>query len=197
MVEAAGFGARLLDAPSDRRAGDKIPGDLILLDVVTVPEGAEAAVAAAGGACPILLLLSRNDLTDTELIDTGNDFIVDPCVPDELNARLRRLAAVDSSPEVISIGGLTIKPDSYEAAIDDTQLKLTFKEYELLKVLAENAGRVLTRQALLNQIWEYDYYGGTRTVDGHIRRLRAKLGIEYGSLIETIRQVGYRFKKSL
>ncbi len=132
---------------------------------------------------------------DCELVvEAGvDDFIVAPFEAEELAVRLRRLLQGDSESTIV-VEGLSIVPESYEATIDGRSLKLTFKEYELLKHLASNPGRVLTRQTLLDQIWEYDYYGGTRTVDVHVRRLRAKLGSRYSNLIKTVRHVGYKFE---
>ena len=128
--------------------------------------------------------------------DAGvDDFIVEPFSAAELEVRIRRLLGERHDAEVIRVEGLEIVPDSYEVSVDGRPLKLTFKEYELLKHFATNPGRVLTRQALLNQIWEYDYYGGTRTVDVHVRRLRAKLGSRYSEFIKTVRQVGYKFER--
>ena len=124
-----------------------------------------------------------------------DDFIVAPFKDEELWLRLERLVKNDTSPDVVKIDGLTIHSDSYEVFIDGHPLQLTYKEHELLKFLATHQDRVWTRQVLLNQIWEYDYFGGTRTVDVHIRRLRSKLG-RYAGFIKTIRQVGYKFNVS-
>ena len=151
-----------------------------------------AAVHAQGGK---ILAVFRDAAGCESAAAAGvDDFIVEPFEPAELSARLRRLMDKNGGEAAIVFDGLSIKPDSYEAMIDGRALKLTFKEYELLKHLASNPGRVLSRQALLNQIWEYDYYGGTRTVDVHVRRLRAKLGSRYSDLIKTVRQVGYKFE---
>jgi DNA-binding response OmpR family regulator len=92
----------------------------------------------------------------------------------------------------VRLGPLALDTDAYRATVQGRPLDLTFKEFELLRFLAERAGRVFTRPALLREVWGYDFYGGTRTVDVHIRRLRAKLGPEFESLIETVRGVGYR-----
>ena len=94
---------------------------------------------------------------------------------------------------VIRSGGVVIEEASYTAKLDGRMLDLTFKEFELLKYLAQHPGRVFTRHQLLQEVWGYDYFGGTRTVDVHVRRLRAKLGAEYEQLIGTVRNVGYRF----
>ncbi len=125
-----------------------------------------------------------------------DDFIVLPSTAFELLARVRlhlwkthRINADD----LVTAGQLVIDQANYSVSVDSQVLELTFKEYELLRFLVTHRGRVFTREALLNQVWGYDYYGGTRTVDVHIRRIRAKLGPEYEDMVETIRNVGYRF----
>lgn len=95
--------------------------------------------------------------------------------------------------QTIVIGNLLIDFESFEVAVGDQVVPLTFREFELLGFLAGNRGRVFTRKKLVESIWKYDYLSGTRTVDVHIRRLRSKLGARYGSMIETVRNVGYRF----
>ena len=107
-------------------------------------------------------------------------------------ARLTQ-AAAGSSGGLIKAGELTIDPDTYAAKLKGRPLDLTYKEFELLKFLSQHPGRVFTRDQLLREVWGYDYFGGTRTVDVHVRRLRAKLGSEYESMIGTVRQVGYKF----
>jgi DNA-binding response OmpR family regulator len=130
-----------------------------------------------------------------------DDVIVDTSSPAEVEARLRlavsRLAdavgAPSELPEEIRSGELHIDEGTYTAKLRGRALDLTFKEFELLKFLAQHPGRVFTRAVLLQEVWGYDYFGGTRTVDVHVRRLRAKLGIEHEALIGTVRNVGYRF----
>ena len=125
-----------------------------------------------------------------------DDFILEPYSDYELLSRLRLLiwrTRNISSDEAIKIGDLLIDMLNYNVSIDGMLVELTFKEYELLKFLATHRGRVFTREALLNHVWGYDYYGGTRTVDVHIRRIRAKLSPACDGLIETVRNVGYRF----
>jgi DNA-binding response OmpR family regulator len=128
---------------------------------------------------------------------TGIDeFLLEPFNGDELVARLRLLlwrTRKISTDQVIKIDDLMIDLSNYDVSVDGVPVELTFKEYELLKFLATHRGRVFTREALLDHVWGYDYYGGTRTVDVHIRRLRAKLGPVTDTLIETVRNVGYRF----
>ena len=130
-----------------------------------------------------------------------DEIVLDTCSPAELEVRLRlsvaRTAAPGSSPadttEEIRSGDLHVDEGAYSATLKGRPLDLTFKEFELLKFLAQHPGRVFTRAVLLQEVWGYDYFGGTRTVDVHVRRLRAKLGVEYESLIGTVRNVGYRF----
>ena len=129
-----------------------------------------------------------------------DDVLLDSAGPAEVDARLRlavgRLAAVagaQGDPGVVRAGELTIDEGTYTCRLRGRPLDLTFKEFELLKHLAQHPGRVFTRAQLLQEVWGYDYYGGTRTVDVHVRRLRAKLGAEHEQLIGTVRHVGYKF----
>ena len=123
------------------------------------------------------------------------DFVLDRIDPAELEARIR-LATVHTAPEhsetEIRAGGIVIDESTYMATIRGRMLNLTYKEFELLKHLTLHPGQVFTREQLLHDVWGYDYCGGTRTVDVHIRRLRAKLGADHESLIGTVRNVGYR-----
>ncbi len=146
---------------------------------------------------PLLLLISGARLGDLELRDeVFDDFCLNPFHPRELEARMRHLfwrAGTGTAPELVEHGGLVLNLETYQAVIDSRPLDLTYMEYELLKFLAQNPGRVFTRETLLSRVWGYEYYGGARTVDVHIRRLRAKLGEEHANLISTVRSVGYRF----
>jgi DNA-binding response OmpR family regulator len=128
-----------------------------------------------------------------------DDVILNTAGPAEVEARLRlatgrraQRAATDA-PDEIRSGDLAIDEATYSARLRGRVLDLTFKEFELLKFLAQHPGRVFTRAHLLQEVWGYDYFGGTRTVDVHVRRLRAKLGPEHEALIGTVRNVGYRF----
>ena len=146
---------------------------------------------------PLLLLVTADRLKDLELReDLFDDFCVTPFQPAELEARLKHLfwrTGRGTRPELVECGPLVLNLETYQASIDGTPLDLTFMEYELLKFLATHPGRVFTRETLLSRVWGYEYYGGARTVDVHIRRLRAKLGEEHAALIQTVRSVGYRF----
>ncbi len=146
---------------------------------------------------PILLLVSGAQLADLELRDDlFDDFCLAPFHPRELEARLKHLfwrTGTGTRPELVEYGSLVLNLETYQAAIGGRPLDLTYMEYELLKFLATNPGKVFTREILLSRVWGYEYYGGARTVDVHIRRLRAKLGEEHANLIQTVRSVGYRF----
>jgi DNA-binding response OmpR family regulator len=143
---------------------------------------------------PVLVVLERRDL-DLFRWDEVADELLFPGAPEaEIRLRLamvrRRVGQIDDA--TVRLGPLTLDIDAYRASLAGRPLDLTFKEFELLRFLAERRGRVFTRPALMREVWGYDFYGGTRTVDVHIRRLRAKLGPEHEGLIETVRGVGYR-----
>ena len=125
-----------------------------------------------------------------------SDFVLYPYETPELAARLGRLLSRGHAVrggKINSANGLVIDVDSFEVTVDGRQLALTFKEFELLRFLASHSGRVHTREALLNQVWGYEYFGGLRTVDVHVRRIRAKLGHKHENLIQTVHGVGYKF----
>ena len=149
---------------------------------------------------PLLLVVGARQLSDLELReDLFDDFVVTPFRPGELEARLKHLfwrTGTGTRPELIEYGPLILNLETYQAAITGRPLDLTYMEYELLKFLATHPGKVFTREMLLSRVWGYEYYGGARTVDVHVRRLRAKLGEEHASLIQTVRSVGYRFGQS-
>ena len=146
---------------------------------------------------PVVALISSSTLP-TVIAEHGlDDFIMKPWNLDELSTRILKLAAKTSRAKedtIIKVGALAIDPVRCEVEVGGRLLALTFKEYELLKLLATNKGKVFTREALLNEIWGYDYYGGDRTVDVHIRRLRSKIEDPEHSFIDTVRNIGYKFK---
>ena len=146
-------------------------------------------------------MVSTEDLISLDVEMGINDFIIAPFHEEELLVRsifsVRRSKSKPTEDEHIIRGDLTINPSNYEVLINNNRINLRFKEYELLLLLASNPGRVYDRATLLNQIWGYDYFGGTRTVDVHIRRLRSKIEINVETpYIETIWNVGYRFRSS-
>ena len=148
----------------------------------------------------VMMLLTGAQLGDMELRDDlFDDFCLTPFHPRELEARLRHLFASStggSRADLVEHSGLMLNLETYQASFNGNPLDLTFMEYELLKFLAQNPGKVFTREMLLSRVWGYEYYGGARTVDVHVRRLRAKLGEEHANLIQTVRSVGYRFGQS-
>ncbi len=149
---------------------------------------------------PLLLLITGGQLDELTLRDElFDDFCLLPFHPRELEARLRHLLAYTTTApraELVDYDELVLNLETYQASVDGRPLDLTYMEYELLKFLVQNPGKVFTREMLLSRVWGYDYYGGARTVDVHIRRLRAKLGEEHANLIQTVRSVGYRFGQS-
>ena len=145
---------------------------------------------------PVIALTPSEKLDNLD--DLIDDFVVKPYNSKELITRINRLVKKETevATEQIRTAGITIDPDKYEVYVNGKLVSLTFKEYELLKFLASHPGRVFTRDALLNQVWSQDYFGGDRTVDVHIRRLRSKIEDPTHVYIETVRNIGYRFIKN-
>ncbi len=145
---------------------------------------------------PVFLILRVNTVTDLDETWFFNDFILYPFRKGEVKARLKRLitSAVDEEEE-INIGHLRVNMKEYAVYLAEEKLDLTYKEFELLRLFLQNRGVVFSRKEVLNRIWGMEYIGGTRTVDVHIRRLRSKIGDEFNSIIETVRNVGYKCKE--
>jgi DNA-binding response OmpR family regulator len=176
-------------------------------DVVIVDARRELAMAKSlcrvicttGISIPLLVVVTEGGLAGITSDWGIDDVLLDTAGPAEVEARLRLAvgrrsveAAVDEGGPITS-GALVIDEATYSVRLRGRLLDLTYKEFELLKYLAQHPGRVFTRSQLLQEVWGYDYFGGTRTVDVHVRRLRAKLGTDYEVLIGTVRNVGYRF----
>lgn len=142
---------------------------------------------------PVLLALEGDHLPLVEASAEFSDFIVTPVNPVEMRLRVNRLVRHEASEDIISFKDLELNPLTYQATLANEPMDMTYMEYELLRFLAENPVRVWSREQLLSKVWGYEYYGGARTVDVHVRRLRAKLGEERSSWITTVRSVGYRF----
>jgi DNA-binding response OmpR family regulator len=180
---------------------DRSLGDAVLVDARRDLMSARAFLRllnAIGVTVPVIAVLTEGGLIAMSGEWAVDDFVLDTSGPAELDARLR--LAVDrhaaQSAEVsgrLEIGELTIDESTYTARLSGNALDLTYKEFELLKFLAMHPGRVFTRSHLVQEVWGYDYFGGTRTVDVHVRRLRAKLGSEHEAMIGTVRNVGYKF----
>ncbi len=180
----------LLDAPS---------ADVILLDARRDLVGARSLcrlIETTGKEAPLLVIVSEGGLAALSSDWGFDDLLLTSAGPAEVDVRLRLAMNPSASANVdplIQSGNIIIDEAGYSVKLNGTQLDLTYTEFELLKYLAQHPGRVFSRQQLLSDVWGYDYYGGTRTVDVHVRRLRAKLGPEYETVIGTVRNVGYRF----
>jgi DNA-binding response OmpR family regulator len=187
--------AVLVDAP---------PADVVLLDArrdLLAARATSRVLRTTGASIPLIAVVTEGGLAAVASDWGLDDVVLDTAGPAEVEARIRlglgriaaaSAAAADRSEEIRS-GDLSIDEATYQARVGGRALDLTFKEFELLKYLAQHAGRVFTRAQLLQEVWGYDYFGGTRTVDVHVRRLRAKLGPEREALIGTVRNVGYKF----
>ncbi len=180
---------------------DRGLGDVVLVDARRELAGARTFIrllAAMGSAVPVVAVLTEGGLIAISGEWAVDDFVLDTAGPAELDARLRltlerHAAETEDVSGRLEIGELTIDEGTYTARLSGNALDLTYKEFELLKFLALHPGRVFTRSHLVQEVWGYDYFGGTRTVDVHVRRLRAKLGSEHEALIGTVRNVGYKF----
>ena len=178
--------------------------DVILVDArrdLPAAKSLTRLLTTTGLGCPIIVIATEGGLSAVSADWGVNDVILDTAGPAEVDARIRiargkhsaAIAQSDPHSGEIRTGDVVIDEASYTARLKGNVLDLTFKEFELLKYLAQHPGRVFTRAQLLQEIWGYDYFGGTRTVDVHVRRLRSKLGPEFESIIGTVRNVGYRF----
>jgi DNA-binding response OmpR family regulator len=180
---------------------DRGLGDAVLVDArrdLAATRSFVRLLTAMGTAVPVIAVLTEGGLIAISGEWAVDDFVLDTAGPAELDARLRlaveRHAAESEDPSGrLEIGELTIDESTYTARLSGAALDLTYKEFELLKFLALHPGRVFTRSHLVQEVWGYDYFGGTRTVDVHVRRLRAKLGSDHDSMIGTVRNVGYKF----
>ena len=178
--------------------------DILLLDArrdIPAAKNLAKLLHTTGSGAPVVVITTEGGLSALSAEWGIDDVILDTAGPAEVDARMRiaigeyaaQLAESDPGSGEIRTGEVSIDENSYTARIKGRALDLTFKEFELLKFLAQHPGRVFTRAQLLQEIWGYDYFGGTRTVDVHIRRLRSKLGPEHEAIIGTVRNVGYCF----
>jgi DNA-binding response OmpR family regulator len=180
---------------------DRSLGDAVLVDArrdLASVRSFLRVLNAVGMSVPVIAVLTEGGLIAVSAEWGVDEIILDTAGPAELDARLRlaveRCTAIgDASTGAVAIGELTIEESTYTARLSGVALDLTYKEFELLKFLAQHPGRVFTRSHLVQEVWGYDYFGGTRTVDVHVRRLRAKLGPEHEAMIGTVRNVGYKF----
>lgn len=190
---------RIRQIPAEPASLVNAPGhDVVFLDARRDLASAKALakiLVTTGLSAPLILVVTEGGLAAVSVDWGATDIVLDSAGPAEIEARIRlaigRTEIVEKSDK-IHASGVVIDEASYSAKVHGKPLDLTYKEFELLRFLAQHPGRVFTREQLLSEVWGYDYFGGTRTVDVHIRRLRAKLG-DLESLIGTVRNVGYRF----
>ncbi len=178
--------------PEDRVINDS---DLLLVELGDQPirRLREVSRIAEEIALPIVIALTADQLALIESTKGISDFILSPVDPLELRLRVQRLTREEPDGHLVAFKDLELNTLNYQATLATNPIDLTFMEYELLRFLVENPIRVWSREQLLSKVWGYEYYGGARTVDVHIRRLRSKLGEERASWITTVRSVGYRF----
>jgi hypothetical protein len=191
-----------LDVKSDRVTGDGLVHVLTLAPSATFVDcdDADAAYAflsaspGSASAAPVVAVLTPEDLGRLPWHRVADEVVLMSASAEEIGLRLAMLAERSGGlgEAVLHLGPLGIDTVTYRVTLGGRRLDLTYKEFELLRFLVAHPGRVHTRAALLHEVWGYDFYGGTRTVDVHVRRLRAKLGVEHEDLIETVRGVGYR-----
>ena len=193
-----------LIVPYNDEAIEQIAGQspgVMLLDADEAPTGSKAWELAQSIRqdmnIPLIALMSREKLNGLD--SSIDDFVVKPWEVNEVTARIKRIlrqkGSVDSE-DIIKCGDLVIDLAKYEVSLNGKPIMLTFREYQLLKFLVSNKGKVFTREALLNKVWGWDYYGGDRTVDVHIRRLRSKIEDPTHTFIETVRNIGYRLREN-
>jgi DNA-binding response OmpR family regulator len=204
-AELAQRGLDCLIVPHNDGLVEKIlvqqPG-VMLLDTDEAKSGSEAWELAQRMRqemnIPLIALMSREKINGFDFSSGIDDFVVKPCEATEVTSRIKRILRQEGDVEsknVIKCGDLVIDSAKCEVSLSGKPIILTFKEYQLLKFLANNKGKVFTRDVLLDKVWGWDYYGGDRTVDVHIRRLRSKIEDSTHTFIETIRNIGYKFKE--
>ena len=194
-----------LIVPHNDEAIEQIAGQslgVMLLDTDEATTGSEAWEQAQRirqeRQIPLIALVSGQKLNDLD--SNIDDFVVKPWEPNEVTVRIKRILREKESidgEDIIRCGDLVIDSAKCEVSLSGKPIMLTFKEYQLLKFLASNKGKVFTRESLLNKVWGWDYYGGDRTVDVHIRRLRSKIEDPTHTFIETVRNIGYRLRENL
>lgn len=200
FLKRRGFSSLVLPGSEDILQGVSDNGGnlvIILLSNYTLANNI-ARIIKQEKKLPVLMLLQPDKIGQAALPMEADDFVLYPGQEEELRLRIERLLPGNGAilpEECIHCGDLVVDLASCEVSLKGEVLDLTFREYELLKFLALNRGRTFTREALLNRVWGYDYFGGDRTVDVHIRRLRTKTGDLDNPYIETVRNIGYRFRK--
>ena len=193
-------GVRVAPASAEHVTSGPVP-DAVLVDArrdLVLARRVLMSLRSTANPIPVIAIVTDGGWAAVSADWGADDLLLHTAGPAEVEARLRlaigrRAQSAAQLPDEIRSGGLVVNETTYSARMNGRSLDLTFKEFELLKFLAQHPGRVFTRAQLLQEVWGYDYFGGTRTVDVHVRRLRAKLGAENEALIGTVRNVGYRF----
>jgi DNA-binding response OmpR family regulator len=196
-LEAEGFFPTVVPPGGELPAGANF--DLAVVDLPSVGEDQNAGTLldANREPIPVIGIAGQDQIAAFEPIRDLDDYVRARSAPDDLLVRVRRLLwkkqGVDSR-NVLKCGALVMDLGNYTVQVSGRSVELTYKEYELLRFLATNRERVFSREILLNKVWGYDFYGGARTVDVHVRRLRSKIEDRHHTFIETVRNVGYRFR---
>jgi DNA-binding response OmpR family regulator len=206
-VAALGFTPRRAASNGTERpqvedgGAERVPGLVIVIAAPGEPVPSQMCERLLGqeglAAVPLVLAVDEDHLLERPDVSTAHELIVRPYTAAELSARIQRARAQLNgigSDEIVRAGTLEVNLATYQVTIGERPVDFTYMEYGLLKFLITNPRRVFSREALLSAVWGYDYYGGARTVDVHIRRLRAKLGQEHAARVKTVRGVGYRFE---
>lgn len=200
LLEEEGIEFAMVKSDADLEAiTSEPPPQVVFVDFATLTNSdvKECIERCSQLKLPVIALVPPYQVSNMDIRLGLDDFVVSPADPDELVTRVKQVlwkTRSEQGDDVIRAGDLAINPSTYEVSLKGKRITLRFKEYELLRLLVTNPGRVYTREALLSNIWGYDYFGGTRTVDVHIRRLRSKIEDAEHSFIETIWNVGYRFR---
>lgn len=191
----AGMTPKLIESIAVTDTGETGEWSVLVVELADEPMRRLRQVGALyiATGVPVLVIADPAQFPLIEQASGVADFIATPPDATELGVRIRRLVKISSEDEILSYDDLELNPLTYQATLASAPLDLTFMEYELLRFFVEHRGRVWTREQLLSKVWGYDYYGGARTVDVHVRRLRAKVGEERAGWITTVRSVGYRF----
>lgn len=195
-IRTAGFDLKVGTLSSDARRVLEVAPLAVIVDCVSDTAAGFVAASDLRGARvgPVVAVVGPESLEARPWHEVADELLTSTASEEEIRVRLSmlRIRSGRGDEGSIRLGGLVIDTDSYKASLRGRPLDLTYKEFELLRFLASRPGRVSTREDLLRKVWGYGFYGGTRTVDVHIRRLRAKLGVADEHLIETVRGVGYR-----
>ena len=199
-IDRAGMSCQIVIDIDQIDENGSTPPDAVLLDFCSLEqvEARHIIEECHDRKLPVLAAVTRDTLPGYDPSLNPDEVIVSPVSEVELLARVKLAVyrvAGPAGPKLLRVGDLSIDLERYEVNVAGRRVALTYKEFQLLVLLASNPGRVYTREALLSQIWGYDYLGGTRTVDVHIRRLRSKVETPGHAFVETIWNVGYRFRE--